>query len=83
MKVRMRYLDRYKKYKISYINNNIPNMIANDIAYGRGLVITLQKKIKYFNLLISSFGSTNSKNVVNTVKYEKEVGAKSIVIVGY
>ena len=57
--------------------------IANDIGYDQIFKVPLENKITSQDVLLAISGSGNSKNVVNAVKYAKELGATVIGMTGY
>ena len=73
------------KYDLECLSDNTPLMsaIANDISYDDIFVIPLQAKLRPGDLVIGISGSGNSENVVRAVRYAKEHGAATAVLVGY
>jgi len=74
-----------KKYRFVCLNDNVPTLmaIANDIGYDRIFDIQMHGKLEEGDLVIAISGSGNSSNVVNAVKYAKELGILVIGITGY
>lgn len=73
------------KYNFECLSDNVPVMmaVANDISYEEVFRFPLRNKMKKGDILIGISGSGNSKNVVNAMKYAKEIGGITIAIVGY
>lgn len=78
-------LEQEKKYRFVCLNDNVPIMmaIANDIGYDKVFEVQLHGKLKKEDILLAISGSGNSMNVVNAVRYAKEVGAKVVGVTGY
>lgn len=57
--------------------------VANDISYDEIFRFQLKGIITPADMFIGISGSGNSKNVVNAMLYAKEIGAKTVAIVGY
>ena len=77
--------DQKVKYDFECLSDNVPMMmaIANDIGYDDIFVVPLRNKLKRGDIVIGISGSGNSENVVKAVEYGNEVGAETIVLVGY
>lgn len=77
--------NREKKFNFVCLNDNYPMMmaIANDFSYDEVFRYPLIGKLKPTDLVIGISGSGNSKNVINAVKYAKEIGTPVIGITGY
>lgn len=73
------------KYDFECLSDNIPMLlaVANDIGYEEVFRYPLKVKMKKGDILIGISGSGNSRNVVNAMKYAKEIGCTAIGIVGY
>ena len=73
------------KYDFECLNDNIPTMmaVANDFSYEEIFRYPLRNKMKPGDILIGISGSGNSKNVVNAFECAKELGGKTVAIVGY
>ncbi len=73
------------KYDFECLSDNIPTMmaVANDFSYEEIFRYPLRNKMKAGDILIGISGSGNSRNVVNAFEYAKEIGGKTIAIVGY
>jgi len=73
------------KYNFECLNDNVPMMmaIANDISYDDIFSEPLKNKLHKEDVVIGISGSGNSKNVVNAIKCANEIGATTIVFVGY
>ena len=74
-----------EKYNFECLNDNLPMLmaVANDISYDEVFRFSLRNKMKAGDILIGLSGSGNSRNVVNTFEYVKEIGGIAIAIVGY
>ncbi len=74
-----------KKYNFECLSDNTATMmaVANDISYDEVFRFPLRNKMKAGDILIGISGSGNSKNVVNAMEYAKEIGGKTIAVVGY
>lgn len=73
------------KYNFECLNDNIPMMmaIANDIGYEDIFSEPLKNKMRKEDVLLAISGSGNSKNIVKAVEYAKNIGAKTVGLVGY
>ena len=73
------------KYNFECLSDNVPSMmaVANDISYEEVFRFPLRNKMKAGDILIGISGSGNSKNVLNSFEYAREVGGTVIAIVGY
>lgn len=73
------------KYDFECLSDNVPMMmaIANDISYDDIFVVPLRNKLKSGDVVIGISGSGNSENVVKAITYANEIGAETIVLVGY
>ena len=78
-------LDQEIRYDMECLNDNVPHLtaIANDISYDDVFVIPLRAKLHPGDLVIAISGSGNSENVVRAVRYAKEHGGRTAVLVGY
>lgn len=74
-----------KKFHFVCLSDNIPQMmaIANDISYDEVFRYPMIGRLKPTDLVIGISGSGNSKNVINAVKYAKEIGVPVVGITGY
>lgn len=72
-------------YNFECLSDNIPTMMAisNDESYAEVFRFPLSIKMKEGDIVIGVSGSGNSANVVNAFKYAREIGGKTIAIVGY
>lgn len=77
--------DQQIKYDFECLSDNVPMMmaIANDISYDDIFVVPLKNKLKAGDIVIGISGSGNSENVVRAITYGNEIGAETIVLVGY
>lgn len=77
--------DQQIKYDFECLSDNVPMMmaIANDISYDDIFVVPLRNKLKSGDVVIGISGSGNSENVVRAITYGNEIGAETIVLVGY
>ena len=77
--------DQKVKYDFECLSDNVPMMmaIANDISYDNIFVVPLRNKLKCGDVVIGISGSGNSENVIKAIEYGNEVGAETIVLVGY
>lgn len=73
------------KYDFECLNDNVPMMmaIANDISYEDIFSVPLKNKMKSGDVFVGISGSGNSQNVVNAMKYAKNIGGVTVAIVGY
>lgn len=73
------------KYDFECLSDNVPMMmaIANDLSYDDIFVVPLRNKLKSGDVIIGISGSGNSENVVRAITYGNEIGAETIVLVGY
>lgn len=74
-----------RRYKCICLTDNIATMtaIANDIGYEEIFRYQLQCRLRKEDLVVGISGSGNSPNVVNAVRFAKEMGVRSLGIVGY
>lgn len=74
-----------KKFRMVCLCDNFATImaIANDISYEDVFSFQLRGRLRPTDLVIGISGSGNSPNVVNGVKYAKEVGASTLGISGY
>lgn len=74
-----------KKFRFICLNDNLPTItaIANDIGYEEIFRFQLRGKLRPGDLVIGISGSGNSKNIVNSLKYAKECGIRTLGITGY
>lgn len=78
-------LNQAVKYDFECLNDNTPLMMAigNDIGYDDIFEIPLRAKLHEGDLVIGISGSGNSENVVRAIRYAKEHGGRTAVLVGY
>lgn len=74
-----------KKFNMISLCDNFATImaIANDISYDEVFRFQLKNKLKPSDLVIGISGSGNSFNVVNAIKYAKEIGTPTLGISGY
>ncbi len=72
-------------YNFECLSDNVPVMMAvsNDESYAEAFRFPLSVKMQKGDVVIGISGSGNSANVVNAMKYAREYGGTTIVIVGY
>lgn len=77
--------DLEKRFKMICLNDNMPTMLAysNDFCYEDVFVEQLKNFVKTEDVVIGISGSGNSKNVFKAVKYAKDIGAKTIGLIGF
>lgn len=73
------------RFQFQCLSDNTPIMtaIANDSSYEDVFVYQLKGILKKDDLVVAISGSGNSANVINAVKYAKEVGCPVIALTGY
>ena len=74
-----------RRLRIQSLNDNMAHFsaLANDISYDAVFVEQLKNLIRRDDVLIGISASGNSPNVVNAFAYAKEVGAKTIGLLGF
>lgn len=74
-----------KKFRMHCLCDNVSTVmaIANDIGYDEVFRFQLHGILRQSDLVIGISGSGNSKNVINAIKYAKEIGAKTVGITGF
>ena len=74
-----------KKYNFECLSDNVATMmaVANDTSYDEVFRFPLKNKMQQGDILLGISGSGNSKNVINAFECAKELGGKTIAIVGY
>ena len=74
-----------KKFNFVCLNDNTAQMmaIANDYSYDEVFRYPLVGKLKPTDLVIGISGSGNSRNVIQAVKYAKEIGAPVVGVTGF
>jgi D-sedoheptulose 7-phosphate isomerase len=79
------YDDGKKRFKVYSLTDNVAMMtaIANDLSYEDVFVQQLRNLIDKGDVIIALSGSGNSVNVIKSVQYAKEHGAKSIGFLGF
>jgi len=77
--------DEASQYNFVCLSDNTPIMMAisNDIGYEETFRYQIKGRIKAGDIFFGISGSGNSANVVNGMEYAKNVGAKTIALVGY
>ena len=73
-----------ERFKVICLNDSVPTLMAysNDVSYADALVEPLKNFLNKEDLVIAISGSGNSANVINAIKYAKELGAKTIGLTG-
>lgn len=78
-------LDQTVKYDFECLNDNTPLLmaVANDIGYDQVFEMPLRAKLHPGDLVIGISGSGSSENVVRAIRYAKDHGGRTAVLVGY
>ncbi len=74
-----------KRFNITCLSDNTAMLteIANDEGYEEIYRYQLKNQLKPNDIVIAISGSGNSKNIINAVKYAKEIGAIIVGFTGY
>jgi len=74
-----------RRLRIQSLNDNMAHFsaLANDISYDAVFVEQLKNLIRKDDVLVGISASGNSPNVVNAFAYAREVGAKTIGLLGF
>lgn len=82
---KMRFVNTGHKFKAICLSDNVGMLTAygNDLSYENIFDHSLQNYGSSGDVLIAISGSGNSQNVVNAVTKAKQMGVKTICVVGY
>ncbi len=74
-----------KKFRMRCLCDNVATLmaVANDVSYDEIFRFQLRGVLRPGDLVIGISGSGNSKNVLNAVRYAKEMGVATIGVTGY